>query len=148
MVLAIFGYTDLERKVLSDATCTALQLTNHWQDITRDYKVGRLYLPNEDLKRFNVTETQISEKRADENFRALMQFETNRAETFFSIGSALPRTVEKSLRIDLELFTDGGRAVLEAIKKQNYDVLSHRPTINKMKGSWLLARAISRHWIW
>lgn len=147
MVLAVFGYADAERLAMSDATCTALQLANHWQDVARDYAVDRMYLPREDLDRFGVTEEQIAAGRCDANFRALMRFEVDRAEALFRQGEPLAATVSKDLRIDLDLFTDGGRAILRAIERQGYDVLSRRPTIGATRASWMVARAASRRWI-
>ena len=147
MVLALFGYTDAERRSLSDATCTALQLANHWQDVARDYAAGRMYLPQDDLRRFGVDESQIPAGECDANFRALMQFEVDRAEALFRQGIPLVDLVEPELRIDLELFTAGGRGVLRAIEWQNYDVLSHRPTIGTAQKIWLLLQALRRRWI-
>src|SRR4051794_5723061 len=63
LVLYLFGFRDAERQALSDATCTALQLANFWQDVTVDWLKGRVYLPLEDLERFGVTEAQIAERR-------------------------------------------------------------------------------------
>ena len=144
MVLALFGHTDAERLRLSDATCTALQLANHWQDVARDYRLGRVYLPLDDLARFGVEEAQIPEKRCDANFRALMRFEVDRAESFFREGLPLIDMVARPLRVDLQLFTDGGRAVLRAIERQNYDVLHQRPTVSNPHKLWLLVRALVR----
>ncbi len=147
MVLAVFGYTDAERIALSDATCTALQLANHWQDVARDYEAGRLYLPLEDLQRFRVNEQQIPEKHCDTNFRALMQFEVDRAETLFRHGAPLAEMVKRDLRIDLQLFTAGGRAVLRAIEKQKYNVLWRRPEISDSQKAWFALRAGAQRWV-
>lgn len=146
MVLGLFGYTDAYRVSLSNATCTALQLANHWQDVARDYAAGRLYLPLEDLRRFGVEETQIPAQRCDADFRALMQFEVDRAEAYFRQGEPLASMVERRLRLDLELFTSGGRAVLRAIERQHYDVLRRRPTVSKAQRGWLALRASARLW--
>ena len=144
MVLALFGYEDAERLAYSDATCTALQLTNHWQDVARDYRAGRLYLPLDDLARFGVAESQIPARQHDDNFRALMRFEVDRAEAFFREGLPLIDRVERPLRVDLQLFSDGGRAVLRAIEKQDYDVLHRRPRISGAHKGWLVLRALLR----
>lgn len=147
MVLGVFGYHDAYRKVLADATCTALQLANHWQDVARDYAVGRLYLPLEDLQRFQVREEQIAVGRCDANFRTLMRYEVDRAETLFRQGAALADMVDRALRIDLQLFTAGGQAVLRAIERQGYDVLSHRPTISAPRKGWLTTKALAALWL-
>jgi squalene synthase HpnC len=147
MVLSVFGYVDAERIAMSDATCTALQLANHWQDVARDYDAGRIYLPQEDLERYGVTEEQIAARRFDSNFRAMMQYQVDRAEALFRQGEPLASTVSRDLRVDLGLFTDGGRAILRAIARQGYDVLTHRPTVGTARASWMMARAASRRWI-
>ena len=142
MVLALFGYDDKFRIALSDSTCTALQLTNHWQDVARDYAEGRMYLPLEDLRHFGVEERQIPAKEATPAFRQLMRFEVDRAEAFFRQGEALIDQVERDLRLDLRLFTAGGRAILRAIERQEYDVLSRRPTTSNRQKLWMLAQAL------
>lgn len=144
MVLAAWGYSDEYRRSLSDATCTALQLANHWQDVVRDLATGRLYLPQEDLARFGVSEEQIADGRCDDNFRALLRFEVDRAEALFRHGERLRDLVPRDLQIDLDLFTAGGRAVLQAIARQDYDVLRRRPVIGTGQKGRLALRALAR----
>ena len=141
MVLAVWGYDDDYRGALSDGTCTALQLANHWQDVGRDYEAGRIYLPQDELRSFGVTESQIAERRCDDNFRALMRFQVDRAEVYFRHGDALLETVDRELAVDLKLFSDGGRSVLRAIERQGYDVLRHRPTVSRGRKGWMALRA-------
>lgn len=141
MVLALWGITDAERRAFSDATCTALQLANHWQDVSRDWAAGRLYLPLEDLRRFGVSEAQIGEGVCNRAFRELMRFQVDRAETYFRQGDALVGLVPHELAVDLRLFSDGGRAVLRAIEGQRYDVLSNRPRVSVARRAWMALRA-------
>lgn len=146
MVLGLFGYDDEFRIALSNSTCTALQLTNHWQDVARDYAVGRIYLPLEDLRHFGVAERQIPARDANAAFRQLMRFEVDRAEAFFRQGEPLIERVERDLRLDLRLFTAGGRAILRAIERQDYDVLSRRPTTSSRQKLWMLSQALVRRY--
>ena len=141
MVLALWGITDPARRELSNATCTALQLANHWQDVSRDWDAGRLYLPLEDLRHFGVSETQIAERRCDRAFREMMRYQVDRAEAYFRHGEALIGEVPRELAVDLRLFSDGGRAVLQAIERQGYDVLSSRPRVSSARRAWLALRA-------
>jgi len=141
MVLALWGIGDAERRELSNATCTALQLANHWQDVRRDWEAGRLYLPLEDLRRFGVSEQQIAERRCDRAFRELIRYQVDRAEAYFRRGDALVRLVPRELAVDLRLFSDGGRAVLRAIEQQRGDVLSRRPRVSGARRAWLALRA-------
>ena len=142
LVLYLFGFRDEERQLLSDATCTALQLTNFWQDVTVDWLKGRVYLPLEDMARFGVAETQIAERRFDSAFADLMRFEVERARELFARGLPLLSRVPKRLRLDLELFTRGGQAILDRIEAQGYDVLSRRPSLNKAGKIALIARRL------
>ena len=145
MVLALWEITDDERRRLSDATCTALQLANHWQDVRRDWEAGRLYLPLDDLRRFGLDERQIAEQiargRCDAAFRELMRFQVDRAEAYFRLGDALLPLTPRELAVDLRLFSDGGRAALRAIAAQNYDVLAARPRVGRPRRALLALRA-------
>ncbi|MBM3925548.1 MAG: squalene synthase HpnC [SAR202 cluster bacterium] len=144
LVLYVFGYRDEARQKLSDFTCTALQLTNFWQDVTRDYGMGRIYLPLEDLRRFGVTEEQIAQGQADEKFRRLMEFEVERTKELFGRGLGLVEQVGGIAKVDIALFNRGGLAVLEAIEKQDYDVLSRRPRLSRFRKGWLFASTYLR----
>jgi squalene synthase HpnC len=133
LVLYLCGYRDEERQRLSDYTCTALQLANFWQDVSVDWKKGRVYLPLEDLRRFGVSVDQIAEGRFNRQFGELMRFEVERARQWFALGLPLVTQVNRSLALDLELFSRGGLAILQAIEKQKYDVLGRRPSLSKLR---------------
>jgi len=141
LVLYLCGYRDHERQQLADYTCTALQLANFWQDVAVDYEKGRIYLPLESLTQFGVSESDIAERRATTQFLALMKFEVERARDWFRRGLPLARMVDRHLAIDIELFSRGGQAILDAIERQNYDVLRRRPIVSKGRKFGLLARA-------
>ncbi len=143
LVLYVCGYRDEERQRLSDYTCTALQLANFWQDVSVDWQKGRVYLPLEDLGRFGVTESQIAEGRFSSTFADLVQFEVARARQWFASGQPLVPMLDRELAVDIDLFSRGGLAILEAIKKQGYNVLARRPQVSKGRKLGLLARAVS-----
>jgi squalene synthase HpnC len=141
LVLYLCGYSDPERQQLSDFTCTALQLANFWQDVTRDYAKGRIYLPLESLRNFAVTEDDIACGRNTPAFRAMLKFEVDRAHEWFRRGLPLISKVDRELALDLELFSRGGQEILRAIEKQDYAVLGNRPEISKTRKLALVARA-------
>src|SRR6202050_1273319 len=141
LVLYLCGYSDAERHQLSDYTCTALQLANFWQDVTVDYAKGRIYLPLEDLRRFSVTEQDISARRNTPAFCAMMQFEVERARDWFDRGLPLINQVDRELAVDLDLFSRGGQEILNAIERQDFAVLGNRPKISKPRKLALVARA-------
>jgi squalene synthase HpnC len=141
LVLYLCGYKDAARQRLSDFTCTALQLANFWQDVGADFDKGRIYLPLEDFAKFSVSERDLAERRATPQFRAMMKFEIERAREWFQRGLPLAKQVDRRLARDIELFSRGGLAILGAIERQNYDVLTSRPVISKRRKILLLARA-------
>ncbi len=141
LVLYLCGYRDPERQQLSDFTCTALQLANFWQDVSADYDKGRIYLPLEDLKRFQVSEDDIEAQSNTAQFREMMRFEVQRAREWFDRGLPLVGKVSRELAVDLELFSRGGQETLNAIERQDYAVLGNRPAISKARKLVLVARA-------
>jgi squalene synthase HpnC len=144
LVLYLCGYSDAERQRLSDATCTALQLANFWQDVTVDLLKDRVYIPLEVLKRNHYTVEELFARRMNENFRQVMVEIVGRARELFLEGLPLARQVDRRLGIDLDLFSRGGMHVLKKIEQQNYDVLSRRPAISKLERVQLLVASVAR----
>ncbi len=144
IVLYACGYRDDERFALSDKTCTALQLANFWQDLRVDYMKGRVYLPREDMDRFGVDEINIAARSFTPQFRELMRYEVDSAAALFRAGLPLIGMVDSELALDLDLFSRGGLAILRAIERQNYNVLTARPSISKPRKAALLLRALAR----
>ena len=141
LVLYLCGYRDSERQALSDFTCTALQLANFWQDVSVDYAKGRIYLPLEDLQKYNVSEEDIARAQNTNAFCEMMRFEVERARDWFEQGLPLIQRVDRELAIDIELFSRGGQEILNAIERQNFAVLGRRPVISKGRKLALVARA-------
>ena len=129
IVLQMFGYRDDRRRRLADATCTALQLANFWQDVSRDFDKGRVYIPLEDMARYGYSERELSQSEYNGRFRRLMRFQVKRTRDYFHEGLGLIPLVSGRLQFDLKLFTLGGLAVLDAIHRANYDVLTIRPHV-------------------
>ncbi len=142
LVLYLCGYNDAERLALSDKTCTALQLANFWQDVTRDLEKNRIYIPLEDMEHFGYTEALLFARRFTPEFAALMQFEVERTRAIFAEGIKLCALVNKRVRLDIEMFNRGGLEVLRLIEGQGYDVLTHRPAIPKRRQLALLLQRL------
>jgi squalene synthase HpnC/squalene synthase HpnD len=142
LVLYLCGYRDEPRQKLSDATCTALQLANFYQDVSRDLEKGRIYIPLDVAARHQVSEADITSRKFSDNYVSLMKDLIARTRLLFEQGLPLARLVQGKLRIDLEMFTRGGIAVLDAIERQGYDTLHLRPAISKVKQASLLARVL------
>ena len=126
-MLRIFGMATEERLRLSDKVCSALQLTEHWQDVAEDYAAGRIYVPAEDLARFGVAEADLGLRTATDELRELMAFEVRRARALLDEGAPLARTLPRRPAFAVAGFVAGGRSALGAIERANYDVLG-KPT--------------------
>ncbi len=144
LVLYLCGYRDSARQELSDATCTALQLANFWQDVSRDLEKGRVYLPLEAMARHGYSVAELESRVENEAFRAVMREAVGVARQLFLKGLPLSRQVNRRLAIDLELFSRGGMRVLEKIERQNYNVVARRPHISKAERVWLLVGTLAR----
>jgi len=143
LVLYACGYADEERFKLSDATCTALQLANFWQDVRVDFAKGRVYLPQVDMQRFGVSDETIAQGVPTNDFRMLVEYEVDFARSLFQDGLPLIGMVGRDLAVDLDLFSRGGLEILNAIQQRDYDVLSARPAISKRTKLALALRAVS-----
>ncbi len=144
MVLFVLGDRSEESHRLSDATCTALQLANFWQDVKRDYDMGRIYLPLKDMARSGYSEEDLAGSVVNDNLRGLMAFEVDRAQRLFEQGYALIERLEGRFKLDIALFTKGGMSILESIRRQDYDVLTNRPVVTSGRKLWLMASTAMR----
>jgi phytoene synthase len=126
----------------SDAICTSLQLINHWQDVAVDWYKPRVYLPQEDLDRFNVSDAHIDEGRVDVNWIALMRFEVERARQMMLYGAPLARSLPGRIGFELRLMVCGGLRILEKIEAVGYDVFRRRPQLGASDWPLLCSRAL------
>ncbi|MCM2373380.1 squalene synthase HpnC [Aporhodopirellula aestuarii] len=149
LVLAM-GESDSDENVrLSDEICTALQLANFWQDVARDYAIGRIYLPATVMTDHGFDETLIEQtiktgQSTPRCFRDAIASQCARTRERFERGRTLPAKLPKWLAADIELFIHGGLATLDAIERIDCDVLRRRPTVSKGKQAYLFARALLR----
>jgi squalene synthase HpnC len=143
LVLYTCGYADEERFRLSDATCSALQLANFWQDVRVDWAKDRVYLPQDDMQRFGASDATIEKGIATPEFRKLLRHEVDYARDLFHEGLRLIGMVDRDLAVDLDLFSRGGLEILNAIERQDFDVLRSRPSISKRTKLQLALRAMS-----
>ena len=144
LVLYLCGYADAERQRLSDATCTALQLANFWQDVTVDLLKDRVYIPLDVMARHGYTVEELLARRFSPAFREVMREIVGTARGLFLQGLPLARTVARRLALDIDLFSRGGLRVLDKIEQQGYDVLRARPAISKTERVALLVQSLAR----
>jgi squalene synthase HpnC len=149
LVLHLCGYADAERIRLADETCTALQLANHWQDVRRDYDDrNRIYLPADVLQAhggsLEMLEADLKLGRAGEIVKKALADLVRRAQLLFEQGLPLADTLDRRLAIDIELFSRGGMAILDKIRRQDYDPIRSRPRVGKAERVGLLLRVVGR----
>jgi squalene synthase HpnC len=144
LVLYLSEAFDEGRAALSDHVCTALQLANFWQDVARDFDLGRVYLPEEDRRRFGYGDDDLEGRQFTPAFAELMRFEVDRTRDLFYRGFPLVERMPQAIQADVELFIHGGLAVLGKIERAGYDVWARRPVLPRWEKALLLAGALWR----
>jgi squalene synthase HpnC len=129
---------------LSDPICTALQLANFWQDVARDYDIGRVYLPEAERRRFGYNDEDLQARRWTPAFADLLRYLVDHARSLFYRGMPLIERVPAEVRADVSLFISGGLAILDKIERQGYDVWHARPALAKWEKAALLGGALWR----
>lgn len=140
IVLQIAGCVDEPRQLLSDQICTGLQLANFCQDVQRDFAIGRIYFPTEDLAKHGVCESMFSQPSTPEPLRRMIEEYCEIAENKFRAGVRLSTMVPNWLSGDIQLFAQGGLATIRAIRELKFDVLRRRPTVGKVQQTKLLCK--------
>jgi squalene synthase HpnC len=143
LVLELCGYRDNDLFLLSDYTCTGLQLANFWQDVRVDIEKGRIYLPQDLLARHSVQEADILNRRHTPAFEQAMREAVAYARDFFHKGLPLSSRLDARLALDIELFSRGGMAILDKIEAGHCRVLDARPKITKNERLWLLLKTLA-----
>lgn len=113
----------------SDAICTSLQLINFWQDVKKDWAIARVYLPQDDMDRHHVSEAHIASAQTDDNWRALMQFEVQRAREMMLYGKPLGTILTGRIGLEMRLIIAGGLRILDKLDAADYDMFNRRPVL-------------------
>ena len=136
LVLRLIGRCDDDLLALSDATCTGLQLVEFLQDLGEDAAKGRIYLPLEDLERFDYGESALLRGTVDERFRRLMSFEADRALWLLERGRPLSRRLPGRCGLAVRLFTAGGRAALADLRRRGFDTFAVSAHVSRARLAW------------
>jgi len=141
IILELFDIRDKKANEYSDKICTALQLTNFLQDTIIDYKKGRIYLAKDEMQNYNVTEYLFEQKEINHNLKQLVKFNVERIAGFFEEGKKLLPLLNRKLRAEIKWTLAGGEEILEQIKKNDYNIINHRPKLSKAKMAGLLIKS-------
>lgn len=142
ILLELFKVNEEEAKICSDKICTALQLTNFYQDTLIDYNKGRIYYPVDEMKLFNVTELMLELKENNPNIKALVKHNIDRTQFLFDEGKNLLQYLSGRFLYEIKWTIAGGEKILSKIRKNNYDVFSKRSKLSKIDFITLLVKSI------
>ena len=142
LILELFDIRNKEASLYSDKICTALQLTNFYQDTIIDYKKGRIYFPEEEMQKFSVSQKSFELKENNSNLKSLVKFNVERTRVLFEEGKNLLNYLQGRLKFEIKWTILGGEAILERIRSQDYNILNSRPKLSKADFIWLFFKAI------
>jgi phytoene synthase len=130
---------------MSDGICSALQLINHWQDVAIDWRKndrGRVYLPQNEMRQFGVSDADIDQAVATPEWRALMAFQVSRAREMMNKGAPLAAIMPGRFGLELRLIVAGGLTILDKIDAVGGDVFNHRPMLTRLDWLSMLCRVL------
>jgi squalene synthase HpnC len=142
LMLHLYGRSDAANVTASDAVCSALQLINFWQDVDVDFRKNRIYLPQDEMARFGVSETQIAARDASGGWRDLMRFQIERARTLLLSGAPLALRLPGRIGLEIRTVVQGGLRILEKLERVQGDVFRQRPVLTALDWPLLLCRAL------
>ena len=144
LLLHLYGTATPDNLRLSDRICSSLQLINFCQDVAIDWRKQRIYLPQDDLARFGVSEANIDAGNCDARWIALLDFEVQRARATMLEGAPLALRLPGRIGWELRLIVAGGLRILERIESAGHDVFRHRPILGKVDWARIAWKAL-RH---
>jgi squalene synthase HpnC len=142
LLLHLFRSTSDRNFEWSDSICSALQLVNFWQDVPIDYAKGRIYLPQDEMRRCAVTEEHIAGRMCDDAWRTLIQSQIDRARGMLEAGSPLGRALPGRIGLEIRATVQGGLRILEKLERAGCDMFRHRPVLKWHDWPVILARAL------
>ncbi len=143
LLLNLYGAATEKNLQYSDQICTSLQLINFWQDVQKDDAMARIYLPQDDMARFGVSEAQIAAGRVDDAWLALMKFQLDRARAMMKSGAPLGSILDGRIGLEMRLIIAGGNRILNKIENVDYDIFTKRPVLRPH--DWLIMLFNSVH---
>lgn len=141
LLLHLYGKATPVNIAYSDAICTALQIINFWQDVYRDYTIGRIYLPQDEMAQFGVKEVQIALGNADDAWCELMKFQADRARAMMLSGKPLGSILTGRIGLEMRMIIAGGLRILDKLEKAEYDMFNHRPVLKPYDWVIMLAKS-------
>ncbi len=141
LLLHLYGEATPVNIACSDAICTSLQLINFWQDVAKDYAIGRIYLPLDDMAQYGVSEGQIAQGISNDAWRELMQFQADRARALMLQGAPLGSILTGRIGLEMRMIIAGGLRILDKLANAQYDMFHHRPVLRPFDWVIMLAKS-------
>jgi len=141
LLLNLYGEATPVNIAYSDAICTSLQIINFWQDVAKDYAIGRIYLPQDELAQYGVSEEQIAQGNSDDAWRALMKFQVDRARAMMTLGKPLGSILTGRIGLEMRMIIAGGLRILAKLENAQYDLFRHRPVLKPFDWVIMLAKS-------
>jgi squalene synthase HpnC len=142
LMLHLYGEASERHLVWSDSICSALQLVNFWQDVDIDFAKNRVYLPQDEMARFGVTERQIASRDAGGGWAALIQFQVERTRSMLERGAPLALALPGRIGLEIRTVVQGGLRILQKIERARGDVFRRRPVLRAWDWPLMLGRAL------
>ena len=141
LLLHLYGEATPQNIIYADAICTSLQLINFWQDVEKDYAIGRIYLPLDDMAQYGVTEEQIAQRITDDAWRRLMQFQVDRARAMMLSGAPLGSILTGRIGLEMRMVIAGGLRILDKLESARFDMFRQRPVLRPFDWVIMLAKS-------
>ncbi|MDP2830120.1 MAG: squalene synthase HpnC [Sulfuricellaceae bacterium] len=142
LLLHLYGATDARNLAYSDAICSSLQLINFLQDIAIDYQKGRIYLPEDEMAKYHITESQIAEGKTDAMWGMFMQFQNDRTRKLLQAGAPLGKILKGRIGLEMRMIIMGGESILRKLHKSRGDIFTQRPVLTLGDWGYMLYRSV------
>ena len=142
LLLILYGVDSERNRFYSDRICSSLQLINFLQDVEIDYAMDRIYLPQDEMTRFGISESDIASRHAGQSWQALMAFQADRARKMMLEGAPLAKIMKGRFSFEMKLIVLGGLAILDKLEKAGWDVYRNRPRLERSDWLYLVLRGL------
>ena len=142
LLLHLYGETDARNLAYSDAICSALQIINFLQDVAIDYRKDRIYLPQDDLRKFRISEQQIAAGDPSGAWWPMMQFEIERTRRLLQAGAPLGLALKGRIGLEMRSIIAGGETILRKLHRSHGDMFNQRPVLRPWDWAYMMYRAV------
>lgn len=144
LILRLYNADTPQNIGMADAICSALQLINFLQDIAIDIEKDRIYLPQDEMQKYKITEAQIKRGDASGTWPLFMEFQINRARKLLQSGAPLGLVLTGRIGLEMRMIVAGGERILKKLHQAHGNVFEYRPELGKKDWLYMAYRALSK----